>query len=72
MKAALGVYTDTDRSQTGIDEEAAIAALLERYEIVRALFHSHDYSKGISGSASQRMTALAAKDEPVTRRPVMR
>jgi type I restriction enzyme R subunit len=59
LKNALGQYTDTDREKTGIDEEAAVAALLEKYEIVRAIFHGHDYSKGISGAPTERLTALA-------------
>ena len=59
LKSALGQYTDTDREQTGIDEEAAIAVMLEKYEIVRGVFHDHDYSKGISGTAGERLTALA-------------
>ncbi|MEQ1649180.1 MAG: type I restriction endonuclease subunit R, partial [Hyphomicrobiaceae bacterium] len=58
LKAALGDYTETDRSQTGIDEEAAVAALQEKYEIVRAIFHGHDYSKGVLGAASERLAAL--------------
>ena len=59
LKSALGQYTDTDREQTGIDEEAAIAVMLEKYEVVRAIFHGHDYSKGIAGAPGERLTALA-------------
>lgn len=59
LKAALGVYTETDRSQTGIDEEQAVAALMEKYEIAKAIFNGHDYSRGISGAASERLKALA-------------
>lgn len=59
LKTALGDYTDTDRNKTGIDEEAAVAELLKRYEIVRDIFHGHDYAKGMSGTASERLVALA-------------
>ena len=59
LKSALGQYTDTDREKTGIDEEAAIAVMLEKYEVVRAIFHGHDYSKGIAGAPGERLTALA-------------
>ncbi|MGE0205783.1 MAG: type I restriction endonuclease subunit R [Hyphomicrobiaceae bacterium] len=59
LKGALGDYTSTDREKTGIDEEAAVAAMVERYEIVRAIFHGHDYSKGITGAANERLAALA-------------
>jgi type I restriction enzyme R subunit len=38
LKAALGQYSSGDREQTGIDEAQAIRVLLEKYEIVRAIF----------------------------------
>ena len=38
LKNALGVYSPGDRDQTGIDEEQAIRALMEKYEVVRAMF----------------------------------
>ena len=60
LKKALADYTSsTDRENTGIDEEAAIAVMLEKYEIVRRIFHGLDYGKGITGKASERLTALA-------------
>lgn len=59
LKTALGDYTETDRSQTGIGEEQAVAALKEKYEIVKAIFHDHDYSRGISGTAFEHLKALA-------------
>lgn len=59
LKAALGQYTQADREKTGIDEEAAVAALLERHEIIRAIFHGFDYRPGIEGQALQRLACLA-------------
>src|SRR6266481_7914615 len=38
LKSALGQYSPGDREQTGIDEAEAVAVLLEKYEIVRAMF----------------------------------
>jgi type I restriction enzyme, R subunit len=38
LKSALGQYSSGDREQTGIDEVEAIRVLLEKYEIVRAIF----------------------------------
>jgi type I restriction enzyme R subunit len=38
LKSALGQYSSGDRDQTGIDEAEAIRVLLEKYEIVRAMF----------------------------------
>lgn len=59
LKAALGQYSDADRDNTGIDEEAAVAALLERYEIIRSIFHGFDYSPGIVGEPQERLKCLA-------------
>ncbi len=59
LKNALGQYTQSDRDKTGIDEEEAIAVLIEKYEIVRAMFHGHDYTLGITGRPHQRLVALA-------------
>lgn len=38
LKNALGQYSGGDRDQTGIDEAEAVRALLERLDIVRAMF----------------------------------
>lgn len=59
LKQALGQYTESDRDKTGIDEEAAIAAMIERYEIVRGIFHGFDYAPGIDGAPLQRLACLA-------------
>ena len=39
LKAALGQYSGDDREQIGIDEAEAVRVLLEKYEVVRAMFH---------------------------------
>lgn len=59
LKNALGQYTKSDQDKTGIDEEEAVAVLMEKYEVVRSMFHGQDYSLGISGQPQQRLAALA-------------
>ncbi|NBB16279.1 HsdR family type I site-specific deoxyribonuclease [Caulobacter sp. SLTY] len=59
LKKALGDYTESDQEKTGIDEEAAVAAMLERYEIVCGIFHGFDYSAGIHGQPMERLKCLA-------------
>jgi type I restriction enzyme, R subunit len=59
LKKALAQYCQSDRDKTGIDEEQAVALLLEKYEIVRGMFAGHDYSLGISGKPFERLRALA-------------
>ncbi|WP_050523921.1 type I restriction endonuclease subunit R [Pseudorhodobacter wandonensis] len=59
LKSALGQYSQSDQEQAGIDEAEAVAALLERLDVVRAMFHGFDYSTGLTGTPHQRLVALA-------------
>lgn len=59
LKKALAQYSQSDRDKTGVDEEQAVALLLEKYEIVRGMFAGHDYMLGISGKPFERLRALA-------------
>ena len=59
LKRALGQYSDSDRRQAGIDEAQAVAVLLEKYEIVRDMFHGFDYLRGLAGTPKERLVALA-------------
>lgn len=60
LKRALTDYSNDDRDRTGIDEAAAVAALVERYEIIRDIFHGFDYGPGIHGAPIQRLACLAS------------
>ena len=59
LKNALNDYTGEDRDKTGIDEADAVAAMLERYEIVSGIYHGFDYSPGIHGAPLERLQCLA-------------
>lgn len=59
LKKALADYSETDRDQTGIEEEDAVAALQEYYDRTRLVFHGLDYSEGINGTPTQMLAALA-------------
>mmetsp|Transcript_23662 Transcript_23662/g.42112 ORF Transcript_23662/g.42112 Transcript_23662/m.42112 type:complete len:1047 (+) Transcript_23662:5622-8762(+) len=59
LKSALQNYTATDREQTGISEDEAVAALQEFVEQCREFFYGHDYNLGMSGSPQERLLALA-------------
>lgn len=58
LRSALSQYTDADRDKTGIDEAAAVAAMMERYEAIRDLFHGFDYRPGIAGQPRERLICL--------------
>ena len=59
LKSALQVYSAGDRDKTGIDESQAVSVMLEKYEVVRDMFHGFDYASVLSGSAQQRMVMMA-------------
>jgi type I restriction enzyme, R subunit len=59
LKNALGQYSAPDRRQTGIDESEAIAVLLEKYEVVKAMFHGFDYMRGLRGTPAERLAVMA-------------
>ena len=57
MKSALGVYSPGDREKTGIDEAEAVRVLMEKYEIVKAMFRpgtkgGFDYHPALDASAT--------------------
>ncbi len=63
LKSALGQYSRDDRRHAGIDESEAVAVMLEKHEIVSAMFHGFDYRKGLAGSPRERLAALAGAIE---------
>lgn len=68
LKKALQQYSGADRRQAGIDEAEAVAALLETYEVVKAIFHGFDYASGLAGTPHQRLVVLAEAIEWVLAR----
>ena len=59
LKNALGQYSGSDQRQAGIDEVEAVAVLLEKYEVVKAMYHGFDYARGLAGTPHQRLVVLA-------------
>lgn len=59
LKNALSQYSGADQRQAGIDEAEAVALLIEKYEVVKAMFHGFDYARGLSGSPHERLVVLA-------------
>lgn len=60
LKNALGQYSASDQHQTGVDEAEAVAVMLEKYDVIRGMFHGFDYQSGLAGTPHQRLTAMAA------------
>jgi type I restriction enzyme R subunit len=66
LKQALAVYTESGGTgKTAIDQDEAVAAMLEKYEICCGLFHGFDWSKWVSGSPQERLSVLPAAQEHI-------
>jgi type I restriction enzyme R subunit len=59
LKNALGQYSGSDQRQAGIDEAEAVAVLLEKFEVVKAMYHGFDYARDLAGTGHQRLVVLA-------------
>lgn len=58
LKNALKDYSPSDQNSTGIPEDEAVAVMLEAFQRVKAVFHGHDYSHGLTGTPQERLQAL--------------
>lgn len=63
LKSALQEYSVNDRDKTGIDESKAIEVMLEKYQVVKDMYHDFDYSTALKGTAQQRMVMMAGAIE---------
>ena len=66
LKKALATYTESGGTgKTALDQAEAVAVMLEKYEICRALFHGFDWSLWITGKPQDRLSLLPAAQEHV-------
>ncbi len=66
LKQALATYTESGGAgQTVLNQEEAVAAMLEKYEICCGLFHGFDRCGWHSGSATERLSLLPAAQEHI-------
>ena len=66
LKRALATYTESGgRGQTALDQREAVAAMLEKYEICRGLFHGFDHARWINGTPAARVSLLPAAQEHI-------
>jgi type I restriction enzyme R subunit len=63
LKSALAQYSPRDREQTGVDEAQAVAVMMEKYEVVRDMFHGFDYRAALGGTPQQRLAMMAGAIE---------
>ena len=66
LKRALAVYTESGgEGQTALDQEEAVAAMLEKYEVCLSLFHGFDWSVWTTGAPQERVSLLPAAQEHI-------
>lgn len=63
LKSALEQYSKNDQENTGVDESQAVAVMMEKYEVVRDMFHGFDYVSALSGTPHERLAMMAGAIE---------
>ncbi|MCB9737710.1 MAG: type I restriction endonuclease subunit R [Deltaproteobacteria bacterium] len=59
LRKAIGTYGGRKGEAPGVPIEEALAVLLEKVEVVRAMFHGYDYSGYFGTEATARLGALS-------------
>jgi type I restriction enzyme R subunit len=66
LRAALATYTQSGGTgQTAIDQEEAVAVMMEKYEVCCGIFHGFDRSPWKTGRAQHQLSLLASAQEHV-------
>jgi type I restriction enzyme R subunit len=66
LKKALATYTEAGGTgKTAIDQSEAVAVMVEKYEVCRALFHGFDWRAWRSGTPQARLSLLPAAQEHI-------
>ncbi len=66
LRQALTTYTESGGTgTTALDQEVAVSAMLEKYEICSALFHGFDHSKWITGTPAEKLGLLPLAQEHI-------
>src|SRR5215218_2388846 len=66
LRRALATYTESGGTgTTALDQQQAVAAMLEKYEICLALFHGFDRTKWTAGTPAERLGLLPQAQEHI-------
>jgi type I restriction enzyme R subunit len=66
LKYALANYTESGgKGKTAVDQEEAVAVMLERYEVCCGIFHGFDWTRWKTGGPQERLSVLPAAQEHV-------
>jgi type I restriction enzyme, R subunit len=66
LKQALAVYTDSGgHGEPVVDQEEAVAVMLEKYEVCCSMLHGFDWLLWTTGNAQQRLSLLPPAQEVI-------
>ena len=66
LKAALATYTESGGTgKTAIEQEEAVAVMLEKYEVCCGILHGFDWTKWVSGTPGERLGVLPPAQEHI-------
>jgi len=66
LKQALATYTESGgHGETAVDQEKAVAVMMEKYEVCKAFFHKFDWSKWTTGTPAERLNRIPAGQEHI-------
>lgn len=66
LKRAMHTYTESGgHGNTAVDQEEAVAVMLEKHEVCCGLFHGFDWSAWTEGTSSQKVSLLPAAQEHI-------
>lgn len=63
LKSALQQYSKNDQKNTGVDKAQAVRVLMEKYEVVRDMYHGFEYRTALSGAPQERLAMMAGAIE---------
>jgi type I restriction enzyme R subunit len=68
LKAALAIYTQSGGTgRTALDQEEAVALMLEKHEVCAGMFHGFNWSKWTGGTPQERLGLLPSAQEHILR-----
>jgi type I restriction enzyme R subunit len=66
LRKALHTYTESGgKGETALDQQEAVAVMLEKFEVCDGLFHGFDRSAWLSDSPTERLSILPAAQEHI-------
>ncbi|MFH1212428.1 MAG: type I restriction enzyme endonuclease domain-containing protein, partial [Candidatus Woesearchaeota archaeon] len=66
LKKALSEYTESGgKGKPTFDQREAVALMLEKYEVVSAMFHKFDYERFFTASVKEKMSIMTMAEEHI-------